>query len=497
MAIVALGDVPDINAGRFGAHAWCIRHGEEVLDWSTLAERSLRRAHALAASGVGQDDFVVLALPNHNCLYELTFALWKLGATPMVVSSRLPLAELRAVLKLAEPSAVIVHDPVLTVAVGAQPSSFGIDHPDATTLKSRIAKHWKAMTSGGSTGRPKIIVDHHSSEFDASSPPLQLPSGGTMLNPAPIYHNFPFAMTHVALVFGTRVVGMTKFEPAELLDLVERYRVEWVNLVPTMMNRIARLPKDVRARYDVSSLKTVWHTAAPIPHWLKQAWIDWLGPERIWEMYGGTEGYCTTALNGDEWLKHRGSVGRPTFGEIFIRGEDGRALPPGQVGEIFMRPLGQTAHSYHYIGAQSQRLSDGFDSLGDFGWVDEDGYLYIADRRSDLILCGGSNIYPAEVEAALMEHPAVETAIVVGLPDEDLGAVPHAILHLEPNAVAPSEDELRSFVAERLVLYKTPRSYEFTNETLRDEAGKVRRARLRAERLATPSANLRREPAIR
>lgn len=484
MTKVALGDVPEINMARYGARRWCIRHGDDVLDWGGLAERALRRAHALAAAGVGQDDGVVLALPNQNAFYELTFALWKLGATPMAVSPRLPLAELRAVIELASPRAVIVHDAELAAAIGALPSDFGVDHPDTSPLKSRIAMHWKAMTSGGSTGRPKIIVDHRSSEPDDATPGLGLPKAGVMLNPGPLYHNFPFAMTHVALLHGTAVVGMPKFDPVDMLELVDRHRVQWVNLVPTMMNRIARLPTEIRDRYDVSSLQTVWHTAAPIPHWLKQAWIDWLGPARIWEMYGGTEGYCTTALDGVEWLAHRGSVGRPTTGEILIRGEDGAALPPGEVGEIFMRPLGGEP-TYHYVGARSNRLADGFDSLGDFGWVDADGYLYIADRRNDLILCGGANIFPAEVEAALMEHPAIETAIVIGLPDADLGAVPHAIIRLESNASPPSETELRAFMADRLVLYKTPRSYEFTTEPLRDEAGKVRRARLRAERLTS------------
>jgi len=162
---------------------------------------------------------------------------------------------------------------------------------------------------------------------------------------------------------------------------------------------------------------------------------------------------------------------------------DGSVLVPGEVGEIFMRgPSGMQA-TYHYLGADSRRLPDGFESLGDYGWVDVDGYLFIADRRTDLILCGGSNVYPAEVEAVLMEHPRVEAAIVIGLPDGDLGAVPHAIIRPEQGMEPPTEEELRLFVSERLLRYKTPRSYEFTETPLRDEAGKVRRSQLRAERL--------------
>jgi bile acid-coenzyme A ligase len=488
MTAISLGDLPQLNAARFGADRWCLRHDDEVLTWGALAERALRRAHALAARGVGQNDRIVLALPNCNALYELTFAAWKLGATPTMVSHRLPLAELRAILELAAPRLVIAQDPALAQATGGVSPGFGADHPDTAPIESKIATNWKAMTSGGSTGRPKVIVDHHSSLFDDAATVLGLPREGVMLNPGPLYHNFPFATSHMAMIHGTAVVGMSKFDPQALLALVERHRVEWVNLVPTMMNRVMRLPAEVRDRYDLSSLQTVWHTAAPIAPWLKQDWIDWLGPERIWEIYGGTESYCPTVLNGVEWLAHRGSVGRAVDGEVVIRGEDGRPLPPGEVGEIFMRPHAAEA-TYHYVGAASRRESDGSDTFGDFGWVDEDGYLYIADRRTDLILSGGRNIYPAEIEAALMEHPAIENAVVIGLPHEDLGAAPHAIIQLEAHAdPAPSEAELRSFLAGRLVSYKAPRSFEFTAEPLRDEAGKVRRSRLREARLGTARA---------
>ena len=481
---VLLGDIPERNVARLGGERWAVRHDDEVLSWGALANAVRRRAHALAAAGVRQDDLVVLALPNGNALFELTFALWKLGATPAMVSARLPLPELLAVIETAGAGMVIAHDPAIVAATGALPAEFGRDHPDDSPLESQVAAHWKAMTSGGSTGRPKVIVDAMPSRIPPGGSVLMLPGeGGVMLNPAPLHHNFPFAMTHMAMLGGCSVVGMAKFDPEGLLALIDRERVEWVNLVPTMMSRIARLPQDVRAAYDLSSLSTLWHTAAPIPPWLKQFWIDWLGPERIWEMYGGTEGFATTQLNGVEWLAHRGSVGR-SQAEILIRGEDGTALPPGEVGEIFMRAPHAGAPTYQYRGADSRRLDDGFESFGDFGWVDEDNYLYIADRRTDLIISGGSNIYPAEVEAALMEHPSVACAIVIGLPNEDLGAVPHAILELEPGAAPPDFDDLGRFAADRLVRYKVPRSFEISADPLRDEAGKVRRSRLRAERLA-------------
>jgi len=486
--VILLGDVPAVNAARLGAERWAVRHGEEVLTWGELASRALRRAHALAEIGVGKDDFVVLALPNGNAFFEWTYAIWKLGATPMAVSYRLPAQELTAVIAAAEAKYIVAHaiaeyDPGAFGQAVILPADFGRNHTNTEPLPSQVSKHWKAITSGGSTGRPKVIVDNNPSAFPVGISGLMLPKDGVMLNPAPLYHNFPFAMTHLAMLNGTSVVGMTKFDSETLLQLIDRHQVEWVNLVPTMMSRIARLPEEIRLRYHLSSLQTLWHTAAPIPPWLKEFWIEWLGPERIWEMYGGTEGFCATQLNGAQWLAHRGSVGRVVSGEIRIVGDAGENLAPGEVGEIFMRgPYGDTP-SYQYRGGESRRTADGFESFGDFGWLDEDGFLYIADRRTDLILSGGVNLYPAEIESALMAHPAVETAIVIGLPDDDKGAVAHAILKLEAGAEAPTVAAMIDFAAQQLVSYKIPKSFEFTTEPLRDEAGKVRRSQLREARV--------------
>lgn len=489
MAQLLLGDVPARGVERRGADTLAVLHGDERLTWGQLAEGANRRANALAAHGVQQGDRVVLALPNFNGFYELTFALWKLGATPTVVSPRLPAAELQAILDLAEPRCVLAGDPELRTALGALPPDFGSDHPDASPRESLIAPNWKAMTSGGSTGRPKLIVDAMPSVMEDTYVSSGLPVGGVMLQPGPLYHNFPFAMSHMALVHGTAVIGMVKFDAEEFLQLVERHRVQWTALVPTMMGRLAKLPEEVRARYDLSSIDYLWHTAAPIAPALKEEFIRWLGPERVWEMYGGSEGIGVTQLNGAEWLEHRSSVGRPVGGEAIVCGEDGAILPPGEVGEIFMRRAGTDPDKppYEYVGAQSRRRGDGFESLGDFGWMDEDGYLYIADRRTDLILAGGRNIYPAEVEGALLAHPAVREAIVIGLPDADLGARVHAIVRLEDDGVADAES-LQAFAREQLVAYKAPRSIEFTAKPLRDEAGKARRSQLRAERIAAMAA---------
>jgi bile acid-coenzyme A ligase len=223
----------------------------------------------------------------------------------------------------------------------------------------------------------------------------------------------------------------------------------------------------------------VWHLAAPCPAWLKQAWIDWLGPERIFELYAGTEGHAMTAISGAEWLTHRGSVGRPVTGEIRILDPEGSPLPPGELGEVFMRPVGRDRPTYRYLGAEATSR-DGWESIGDLGYLDEEGYLYLVDRRTDLILVGGSNVYPAEVEAVLDEHPKVASSAVIGLPDPDLGQRLHAIV--QPRGEV-SEQELLEHVRARLVRYKVPRSVEIVGEPLRDEAGKVRRYALREARI--------------
>src|SRR5262245_51426122 len=222
------------------------------------------------------------------------------------------------------------------------------------------------------------------------------------------------------------------------------------------------------------------HMGAPCPPWLKEAWITWLGPERVHELYGGTEGLSYTWITGTEWLTHRGSVGKPLAGgQMQIRDAHGHVLPPGAVGEIYMRPDAGPGTTYHYIGAEPRRV-DGWESLGDLGWMDEEGYLYLADRQTDMILRGGANVYPAEVEAALDAHPKVRSSAVIGLPDEDLGHRIHAIVQVDGEV---TDAELRAHLADRLASYKLPRTFERTVEPLRDDAGKVRRSALRTSRV--------------
>jgi bile acid-coenzyme A ligase len=275
------------------------------------------------------------------------------------------------------------------------------------------------------------------------------------------------------------VIILPKFDPEATLRAIDEHRPDWLLLVPTMMQRITRLPDEVREKYDVSSLQVVWHMASPCPPWLKQTWINWLGAEKIFELYAGTEAQSITVVRGDEWMTHRGTVGKPVADQMRIQDPDTyEVLAPGSVGEVFMRSSRPT---YEYIGAEARISPDGWESLGDMGYMDEDGYLYLADRRCDMILSGGANIYPAEIEAAIDEHPSVVSCAVIGLPDDDLGSRVHAVIQVGAGQTI-TDDQMRAFLADRLVRYKIPRSFEYTNDVVWGDDGKVRRSALRADR---------------
>jgi bile acid-coenzyme A ligase len=453
----------------------------EETTFRALDEDSTRRARVFAERGVGRGDFVTIALPNGPAFVASAFAAWKLGAVPQPISWRLPEKERAAIVDQARPALVVGVDEG-TYRFACLPAGFDPDPAlPVEPLPDALSPSRQALASGGSSGRPKLIVDALPAECDPSEPFYGNEPGTVVLVPGPLYHAAGFINTTVTLLGGGRVILMQRFDPARALALIERHRIEWVAFVPTMLHRIWRLPEEERSRRDLSSLRRVVSSGAPCPAWLKRAWIDWLGPERIWEAYGGTERIGGTQISGTEWLAHPGSVGRPTHGRrIRILGEDGEELAPGEVGEVFMMPPGGRGSTYRYVGAEARATQDGWESLGDLGYVDDDGYLYLVDRRTDMIVSGGANVYPAEVEAALESHPSVQSSAVIGLPDDDLGQRVHAIVEARP---AVGEEELREHVAEHLVRYKVPRSIEFVDTPLRDDSGKVRRSALREARL--------------
>jgi bile acid-coenzyme A ligase len=460
-----------------------IDHEGRQVTWAEFEARTNRLARAYASLGVKENDFVTIGLPNGIPFLEATFATWKLGATPQPISARLPKLERDQIVELGQPALVVgapegAYAPIAcTPEFYEAPASFSAD-----PLPERTALSFKAMTSGGSTGRPKLIVSKNPAAWDPETPFLEIQQQGVMLVPGPLYHNGPFLWAVIALFKGCTVGVTTRFDAEETLAEIARLKVDTVYMVPTMMRRIWALPEEVRTKYDLSSLKTLWHLAAPCPAWLKECFIEWLGPSVIWELYGGTEGQGSTTIQGQDWLTHKGSVGKAVATcEIKIVGEDGQTLPSGEIGEVFLRPLEGPGTSYRYIGAEAKSIEGGWESLGDMGWMDAEGYLYLTDRLSDMILCGGANIYPAEVEAALDAFPGVRSSAVIGLPDEDLGNRLHAIVDRPEGP--PEEAALAAHLAEHLVRYKIPRSFEFVREPLRDDAGKVRRKTLREERM--------------
>jgi bile acid-coenzyme A ligase len=446
-----------------------------TLSRAELDERTNRRARHYRARGVRTGSLVAVILPNCVEVVEVVVATWKLGAVPLVLAPNLPAPERDAILAL-DPPALVVS------ARDTDPPAWAGDSdaplPDVTS------PNWRASTSGGSTGRPKLIYSTRPARADPDERTLHLRRDGCVAIPGPLYHGAPFMFMTFGLARGKHVALLPRFDAEQTLSLVERHRADYLLLVPTMMNRISKLGARVRDGYDVSSLETVLHLGSSCPPALKREWIEWLGPRRVHELYAGTEGQATTWIRGDAWLAHPGSVGRPAGGALMRAfDERGEPLPPGASGEIFMLPAPGAGRAYRYVGAEA-RSHGAWETLGDIGWVDADDYVYILDRRTDLILSGGANVFPAEVEAALETHPDVHAAAVIGLPDPDLGQRVHAVVEPEPGARL-GEDELRAHVGERLVRYKTPRSFDFVEGPLRDEAGKVRRSALLAERSPT------------
>jgi bile acid-coenzyme A ligase len=473
-----------------------VTHAGRTVTRGELESATNRLARAYADLGVRQGDYVTIALPNSIEWVKAVVATWKLGAIPQPLSSRLPDAEYARLLDLRE-RALLVGRPDPRGVVGSVDGDFdpGAGVSDAP-LPEMISPSLKSMASGGSTGRPKLIEAGGNGRYNGAAVAAMMGNSpdDTQLVSVPLSHNTGFTSATTALATGQHLVLMSRFDPGEFLRLIGQYRVNYVATVPTIMQRLLPVyragPPDPpgrstparRGAYDLSSLRRWWHLAAPCPPNVKEAWIEILGPEKVWELYGGTELQALTFISGTEWLAHRGSVGRVVSGEMKVLDDNGDECAPGQVGEIYMRPSPGSRPTYRYIGSTA-RNRDGWDSLGDLGWFDSDGYLYLADRRVDMFTVGGRNVYPAEVENALAEHHAVLSCLVVGVPHNDLGQVPHALVHADP-AAALDEAAVKAFVAQRLSEYKVPRSVEFVDTPLRDDAGKARRAAVRDEVIA-------------
>ncbi len=456
--------------------------GEDTLTWLQLEEWANRLAHRLAEVGVRQKSFVAINLPNGLEHVVGTLSAYKLGACPLPVSHRMPASERDQLMALAEPDAVLSDATELKGITRAQMRALQsypvMSPPDAVPQPS------KAIASGGSTGRPKLIITPSSFFYAPGEHPLAMllgfDAGDRVYSPGPLYHNQAFTFTHLILFIGGSAVLNEKFEAEACLATIARHRPTVLNLVPTMMLRMLR-SKELRSK-DLASVRSLWHLAAPCPDWVKRGWIERLGAEKVNELWGATESTGVTVINGREWLQKPGSVGTGYATEIRILNEQRRPLPAGEVGEIFTRFRGAPAQ-YSYLGAKALETVDGdFASVGDLGYVDQDGYLFLTDRRVDLIISGGANVVPAEVEAILTQHPSVRDVAVIGLKDDDLGRRVHALIEPANAHAPPTSEELDAHVRRHLASYKAPRGYELVPMLPRDEAGKIRRSKLRDER---------------
>jgi len=478
---------PDATAMVFAARDGSDRR----VSWAELEARSTAGAYLLSAACArppGPGDRVVVALPNCPEHIFASYAAWKLGACVVPLRWDLPRWERERIWEVCRPAAVIGDWPAEGDAAMVSLEDFlaATVPPAAEPLGDRVPFPVRAIASGGSTGRPKLIV----TPLPGAAVPgryfetgLLYPGnapGETQLIPAPLYHTNGFAVCHNGLFEDQLLILMERFDAAQAVDLIERHRVTVMCLAPTMLLRMIRLP-GIEGR-DLSSIKGILQGAASCPPWLVRAWMDRLGPEKFFIAYGGSENPGLTMVNGVEWLQHPGSVGRGFLSDVRILDPDGREVEPGTVGEIFLRSQVAEGPTYQYLGAPPARVTqDGFVSLGDLGWVDADGYLYIADRRVDLIVTGGANVFPAEVEAALSEHPGVADVAVIGLPDEEWGHRVHAVVAAAPgNILGP--DELVAHCRQRLAAYKVPKSIEVVEALPRNEVGKVNRGDLVAAR---------------
>ena len=457
---------------------------DRVITRLELEKSSNQRARQLAAHGVGEGHTVIISLPNSPAYYEIALGLWKVGATPLHVSHKLTTREFAEIVALANPQLIIdgaSRIPHLPIA----------DYSDEP-LPIKISKPWKIATSGGSTGRPKLIVDPHPAIWGQDKFVFRREPDSVIVNPGPLHHSAFFAQMIGGLWEGAHIVEMDGFDPEKFLQLASKYKASWAYLVPTMMARIARLPPQVKAKYDISSIKTLFHMASICPPWVKRAWIEWLGPDVVWEVYGGTERFGSTSIGGEDWLKHPGSVGRPRPGiEVAVLREDGEKAAPGEVGEIFFTNVVGIHSTFSYIGDKVRERGE-WASFGDMGWLDEQGYLFLADRRTDLIICDGINIYPAEIEGQIDALEGVVDSVVVGAPHDDLGQAPHAFVQLRPGAPDWNEKTLLEAMQDRLAAYKLPRVVTFVQEPIRNDAGKVRRSLWRERAANCDQASARR-----
>ena len=490
----------------------------ETISYAELDARSNRVAQLVRSKGIAIGDTVAMCLENHPWFFALTWGFQRAGLHYVCISSRLTAPEVAYILedsgaKLLFGSAYLaeVLDGVAALAPNVPQLRF--DSPGPLSAENALAAMpatpipderagTDMLYSSGTTGRPKGVKIPLPEEpaLEAVNVLVQLAMAaygitpeGRYLSPAPLYHAAPLRWSMTMHKIGATVVVMERFDPEETLSVIERYKITDGQFVPTHFVRMLKLPPEVRAKYDVSTIKCAIHAAAPCPVPVKRAMIEWWGPV-LYEYYAGTEGNGSTFITSPEWLAHPGSVGRALSGIVHICDEQGDEVPQGQEGQVFFEPTDPAARPFEYHNDPAKtaesRNKHGWTSLGDVGRLDPDGYLYLTDRKSFMIISGGVNIYPQEIENLLITHPKVADAAVIGAPHEDLGEQVVAVV--QPLDMADDTPEfaaeLLAYLAPQLSRVKLPRQIDFREQLPREATGKLYKRLLRDEYWAKEKA---------
>ncbi len=467
--------------------------GSPGLTYGELEERANRGAQLLRSLGIAKGDTIAFWLPNCREVFEVYWAGQRAGIYITPIATGLTAAEADYIVENSGSRLVVASPEIpgfaaLSRRVGVKVLTIDEWHAalasqPATPIRDE-APGFHMVYSSGTTGRPKgirlplpdgdVTASHMLAEFAASA--YGTGPQTVYLSPAPLYHTAPLAYTTSVHRLGGTVVVMRKFEPEATLAAIEKFRVTMVQMVPTMFVRLLKLPAEVRARFDLSSLKIVVHAAAPCPVEIKHAMFDWLGPI-IHEYYGGSEGNGSTRIGPEEWLRKPGSVGKASWGVVHICDDAGNEVPAGEQGTVYF----EGGWDFKYLGDEAKTrdarnpLHPAWSTLGDVGYLDADGYLFLTDRKSYMIISGGVNIYPQEVENLLITHPRVADAAVIGVPNADFGEEVKAVVQpLDPaDATDEFADVLIAFCKESLSSVKCPRSVDFDPALPRLDNGKL------------------------
>ncbi|WP_022678747.1 acyl-CoA synthetase [Sandarakinorhabdus limnophila] len=479
----------------------------ETLTYVQMEAQSNRIAHLLRGLGLVRGDTIAILMHNEIDFLPICWAAQRAGLVYVAMSTKLTADEAGYIAQDSSAKAIFCSPALAEVTVAATPTlspaarfCTGAGAPGCTRLHdaihnmptTRIADESTGrdmLYSSGTTGRPKGVrgplpegpIDQVDALSGMVAALYQFAPGMKYLSPAPLYHAAPLRYCMSVHKFGGTVVVMEKFDPEAYLALVEKHHITHSQLVPTMFVRMLKLPDDVRARYDLSSLKVAIHAAAPCPVDVKHAMISWWGPV-IFEYYSATEGAGFTAISPQEWLARPGSVGKSILGEIRVLDDDGNRLGPNEVGRIFFH--GGGSFSYHNDPEKTASvMSEHGATFGDIGRVDEEGYLFLTDRAAFMIISGGVNVYPQEAENTLISHPEVADVAVFGIPDEVMGEAVHAVVQpRDMGRAGPDlEAELIAYVRERLSHVKCPKRIDFRAELPRHDTGKLYKRLLKDE----------------